>query len=400
QQYEIIIPSYAAWFDLSSIHPIEKRGLPEFFNNKNKSKIPTVYKEIRDFMVNTYRLNPMEYLTVTACRRNMTGDVCAIIRVHAFLEQWGLINYQMDPAAKPTIIGPPFEGQLKVVAELPAALHKPVSVDDSIDDGKENVYNPPQLTKSFAASPTDNKITTPRTVDTAAKIYEEKKQMGKCESCQCQISLRESYQFKNTERFVCSSCYGSKKLISHTAEEDYKKKGLEEKERKFVEKKNWTEQEEMLLLEGLEMFTDWEKVAQHVATKTKDECVLHFLKLPLVDPRVDSKIRELGLLDFNKKDDVENPIMSVVAFLAANVNPKVAVSSLNDDEHNNEKMTATIAEKKVTDEEMKEKNEVDLLETKYHLIKTKMEQFKSRISQYEEIESFLADQRRQLERER
>jgi len=97
QQHEIIIPSYAAWFDLATIHPIESRGLPEFFNNKNKSKTPTIYKECRDFMVNTYRLNPLEYLTVTACRRNMTGDVCAIIRVHAFLEQWGLINYQVSP---------------------------------------------------------------------------------------------------------------------------------------------------------------------------------------------------------------------------------------------------------------------------------------------------------------
>jgi SWI/SNF related-matrix-associated actin-dependent regulator of chromatin subfamily C len=50
----------------------------------------------RNFMVDTYRLKPSEYLTATACRRNLTGDVCAILRVHAFLEQWGLINYQVD----------------------------------------------------------------------------------------------------------------------------------------------------------------------------------------------------------------------------------------------------------------------------------------------------------------
>ena len=47
-------------------------------------------------MINTYRLNPIEYLTVTACRRNLAGDVCAIMRVHSFLEQWGLINYQVS----------------------------------------------------------------------------------------------------------------------------------------------------------------------------------------------------------------------------------------------------------------------------------------------------------------
>ena len=95
QSHEIIIPSYAAWFDIAVINIIESRALPEFFNDRNKSKTPTVYKNYRDFMVNTYRMNPVEYLTITACRRNLTGDVCAILRVHSFLEQWGLINYQV-----------------------------------------------------------------------------------------------------------------------------------------------------------------------------------------------------------------------------------------------------------------------------------------------------------------
>lgn len=95
QVQEVIIPSYSSWFAFGAIHTIEQQALPEFFNSKNKSKTPQVYKDYRDFMVNTYRLNPSEYLTVTACRRNLAGDVCAIVRVHAMLEQWGLINYQV-----------------------------------------------------------------------------------------------------------------------------------------------------------------------------------------------------------------------------------------------------------------------------------------------------------------
>ena len=91
----IILPSYSTWFDMHLIAPVEKKSLPEFFNGRNRSKTPAVYKDYRDFMINTYRLNPVEYLTVTACRRNLAGDVCAIMRVHAFLEQWGLINYQV-----------------------------------------------------------------------------------------------------------------------------------------------------------------------------------------------------------------------------------------------------------------------------------------------------------------
>lgn len=95
QTHEVIIPSYSAWFDMSKVHPVERRALPEFFNSRNRSKTPAIYKDYRDFMINTYRLRPTEYLTVTACRRNLAGDVCAIMRVHAFLEQWGLINYQV-----------------------------------------------------------------------------------------------------------------------------------------------------------------------------------------------------------------------------------------------------------------------------------------------------------------
>lgn len=64
-------------------------------SDKNKSKTPEIYLAYRNFMIDTYRLNPTEYMTSTAARRNLAGDVCAIMRVHAFLEQWGLINYQV-----------------------------------------------------------------------------------------------------------------------------------------------------------------------------------------------------------------------------------------------------------------------------------------------------------------
>jgi len=40
QTHNIIIPSYSAWFDYNAINAIEKRGLIEFFNSKNRSKTP------------------------------------------------------------------------------------------------------------------------------------------------------------------------------------------------------------------------------------------------------------------------------------------------------------------------------------------------------------------------
>ena len=64
---------------------------------KNKSKTAERYLAYRNFMIDTYHLNPQEYLTSTACRRNLIGEVCAVMRVHAFLGQWALVNYQVDP---------------------------------------------------------------------------------------------------------------------------------------------------------------------------------------------------------------------------------------------------------------------------------------------------------------
>lgn len=42
------------------------------------------YLASRNFMIDAYRLNPTEYLTATASRRNLAGDVCAIVRYITF----------------------------------------------------------------------------------------------------------------------------------------------------------------------------------------------------------------------------------------------------------------------------------------------------------------------------
>lgn len=51
-----------------------------FFVDDLLLPISNRYLAYRNFMIDTYRLNPQEYLTSTSCRRNLTGDVCAIMR--------------------------------------------------------------------------------------------------------------------------------------------------------------------------------------------------------------------------------------------------------------------------------------------------------------------------------
>ena len=79
QTHHIIIPSYSAWFDYNAINAIEKRALNRIFQFKKSFKntgnvkyalflksmiifLSFSYMAYRNFMIDTYRLNPNEYL--------------------------------------------------------------------------------------------------------------------------------------------------------------------------------------------------------------------------------------------------------------------------------------------------------------------------------------------------
>ncbi|XP_003376150.1 conserved hypothetical protein [Trichinella spiralis] len=100
---------------------------------------------------------------------------------------------------------------------------------------------------------------------------------------------------------------------------------------KYTNERRWTDQEMLLLLEAIEMFPDdWNRVSEHVGTRTPEECVTRFLFLPIEDPYLESEDEKaLGNgsplayqpFPFSKSG---NPVMSAVAFLASVVDPRVA----------------------------------------------------------------------------
>ena len=96
-----IIPSCSAWFSIEQIHEIEMQNLPEFFCGKFPHKNPVTYLNFRNSIIKMYREKPAAYLTASECRKRLPGDVCSIIRLHAFLEQWGLINFHVDSYLRP-----------------------------------------------------------------------------------------------------------------------------------------------------------------------------------------------------------------------------------------------------------------------------------------------------------
>ncbi|WBW73755.1 SWI/SNF and RSC complex subunit Ssr2 [Schizosaccharomyces osmophilus] len=317
QMHPIIVPSYAGWFDMSKIHDIERKSNPEFFNGKSPLKSPSVYKEYRDFMINTYRLEPTEYLTVTACRRNLVGDVCAIIRVHAFLEQWGLINYQVDPETRPPFRLPPVSGHVQAINNTPILTQEILSQHAPIKN--ENETPTPKFLKveEREYDPKEEKLKvkddTPEK-DPPSSLLPHKT----CYSCGVDCSQAWYHNLKNKEYTICPHCYHQGRFASSYTSSDF----LFMEGVTFAHDRDapWTEQETLLLLEGIEEYDDdWNQISLHVGTRTKEQCLVHFLQLPIEDPykkvqQDDYGPFQQGFLPFR---ETENPVLSTLTFLAS-----------------------------------------------------------------------------------
>lgn len=77
----------------------------------------------------------------------------------------------------------------------------------------------------------------------------------------------------------------------------------------------------------MEMYKDdWNKVAEHVGSRTQDECILQFLRLPIEDPYLEEDFGSIGPLAYQPIpfSQTGNPVMSTVAFLASVVDTRVA----------------------------------------------------------------------------
>lgn len=90
----------------------------------------------------------------------------------------------------------------------------------------------------------------------------------------------------------------------------------------------WADSELVLLLEGLENFDDnWDQIASHVGTRTKEECVMKFLQLEIEDKYVED-VPDLRAPHAREPiSQLENPVLSVVAFLAQMAEPTVAAAA-------------------------------------------------------------------------
>ncbi|KAL5982772.1 hypothetical protein ACLOJK_016848 [Asimina triloba] len=82
---------------------------------------------------------------------------------------------------------------------------------------------------------------------------------------------------------LCVDCFHDGRFVAGNSSIDFVKvnstKGFS-----YLDGDSWSDQETLLLLEALEVFGDnWNDIAEHVGTKSKAQCILQFIRLPMED---------------------------------------------------------------------------------------------------------------------
>lgn len=281
QLHTVIIPAYSHWFDLNKINEREIKELPEFFINdsKDKSKTPIYYKTVRNFIVNTYRINPNEKMTFLSIRRNLVGDVGSLLRIFKFLEKWGIVNYQVKYSQNE---------EIQNLQEL------------------EEDFNNDQTKISKVVSSILGKNSVPEDTNHFKISSDAPKGLYPFKSYKPSINVQDLDYLKNIIKNKNNESSSSisnevKKLLKRkvdTTEED--NENLNKKQKKQEKEDKWTNEEYSKLIELFYYFSkggtaqisqpQWLKIAQELnnlpnnkGIKTATDCILKFLQVPIDD---------------------------------------------------------------------------------------------------------------------
>jgi SWI/SNF related-matrix-associated actin-dependent regulator of chromatin subfamily C len=137
---------------------------------------------------------------------------------------------------------------------------------------------------------------------------------------------------------LCPSCYLEGRLPGNQTSAHYTRMENPTYSSILDRDAPWSDAEILRLLEGLERHDeDWGEIAEYVGTRTREECVLQFLQLDIEDKYLESERLDApiglqmlgshgGQLPFSQTD---NPVMSVVGFLASLADPASTAAAAN-----------------------------------------------------------------------
>lgn len=386
QTQPVIVPSFAGWFKLDAIHPIEERSLPEFFQSTTKYKSPEIYKQVRNFVIHTFRLNPTEYLSLTAIRRNVALDVASLMRIYTFLSKWGLINYQIDPKTKSFGMIPQFTGHFQVLLDRPSNLELdlPTKIEPK-DDGEPlvNEDEEPANVKrqKLEEGATYNLSLRKNIYDSIedAMILQEKSALHpEAKKIYCSITGNDittsKYHNLKSKGNISTECFENGHFENYFKSSDFLKL---DKVTTQLQEHPWSNQELLLLLEGIEMYQeDWTAVSAHVGSRSKDQCVSKFIQLPLEDKFINKQINTSSLkkyIESLKPTDTGSTLKGMLQQLLSKVSSVSTTTTTT--------TTTTVTFNDSKDDELKVQNE---LLTKLH--KQIIEKLEIKLQAFEKLE--------------
>ena len=151
-----------------------------------------------------------------------------------------------------------------------------------------------------------------------------------CDTCGVDCTAVRYHSLKVKDFELCPPCYLDGRFPSAMYSGDFVK--LTQSQPNGVHHgadDDWSDQETLLLLEGVEMYDDdWSAIEEHVGSRTAQQCIRKFLELPIEDPYIATE-GNMGPLRYARVpfEQADNPVMSVVAFLAGVVGPGVAADA-------------------------------------------------------------------------
>ncbi|KAM0688455.1 SWI/SNF and RSC complex subunit Ssr2 [Conglomerata obtusa] len=334
----LFMPTYASWFDFNTINEIETSALPLSISD------PKLYMQWRNAIVTMYR-ERRTFIGISDVRKIVSCDVVNVVRLHTFLQKWGIINYKIDTIddneidRRDTIEDDIGENEQNYdnTKDDNNILNITREIDHNNDDGtiRHNTYHNKffehNTNEKLNVDNFDNKIITENNIkyqnipdkinfnnelkkNTEVNLDYNYKKIIKCKCGEERNVIDSIFYFNEKENyFICKKCFESGNFEFNHTTDNYKKV------EKSVIDNIWTKKDELMLFEMVESCDDWDSIAKQL-NKGREQCILHFLKYNL---RVDT-FKSLHLIEDSIINNMSNPIMSLIAFLCGSVHPKIA----------------------------------------------------------------------------
>jgi SWI/SNF related-matrix-associated actin-dependent regulator of chromatin subfamily C len=280
-----------------------------------------------------------------------------------------LTPVQVDADQRPSHVGPPFTGHFKIICDTPRGLQPwQPAADPVITEGKQSKDTEAKATTTpapkselnlevgrniYEANAKNNKLNkgdktngeTPTTNGVSGTEELTKAPIVKVNCFNCGTDCTRIYYHSsqsdpnNKGKYdLCPSCYLEGRLPGNQTSAHYTRMENPTYSSILDRDAPWSDAEILRLLEALERYDeDWGEIAEYVGTRTREECVLQFLQLDIEDKYLESERLDApiglqmlgshgGQLPFSQTD---NPVMSVVGFLASLADPASTAAAAN-----------------------------------------------------------------------